>query len=73
MHGIELFALPSHTSQFLQPLDSTVFKMFKSHFDKAITSFSDEHNHHPTWHNMAAVGSVALAQSLTYDYICSGF
>lgn len=37
--GIILLCLPSHTTQFLQPLDRAFFKSFKSHFAKACNLF----------------------------------
>lgn len=37
--NIFIFALPPHTTQHLQPLDTTVFKPFKSGYGKACTEF----------------------------------
>jgi hypothetical protein len=38
-HDIILLCLPSHTTQFLQPLDRAFFKSLKSSFGKACNSF----------------------------------
>ncbi|KAE9291520.1 hypothetical protein PR003_g25013 [Phytophthora rubi] len=37
--GILLYAIPAHTSHFLQPLDVTVFQRFKKELDNEIDSF----------------------------------
>lgn len=38
-HGVILLCLPSHTTQFLQPLDRCFFKSLKAHFNTACNSF----------------------------------
>ena len=38
-NGVHLLCLPSHTTHILQPLDVGVFKLFKSNFSKACTTY----------------------------------
>ncbi|KAF0724532.1 hypothetical protein Ae201684P_012542 [Aphanomyces euteiches] len=71
--GIHLYALPSHTSHFLQPLDVSVFCHFKRLLDKELTKFRSQKARFATTSDMVLVTSAALLHCLTRTYIVAGF
>ncbi|KAH9129358.1 hypothetical protein AeMF1_000595 [Aphanomyces euteiches] len=71
--GILLYALPSHTSHFLQSLDVSVFCHFKRHLDNELTRFRQENKRFAVTSDMVGVASKALRSSLSRTYIVGGF
>ncbi|KAF0718874.1 Aste57867_1421 [Aphanomyces stellatus] len=71
--NIYLYALPSHTSHFLQPLDVAVFAQFKRLLDIELAHFRIVRSRFAATSDMVAVASSALAKCLTRTYIVSGF
>lgn len=72
--GIDIITLPAHTSHKLQPLDVSVFKPFKSNFQKErnlwqVRSYSIQ----ATKSELAGVASRALALICTETNIKAGF
>lgn len=72
--NIVLVELPAHTSNWLQPLDRTVFFSLKSHYNEACRDFL---NNYPglniTHANFCSLFSQAWVKALTPDNIKSGF
>ena len=71
-HGIFLFSLPSHTSHFLQPLDVTVFFLFKRILDQELRDFFVQHKRHAILSDMVHVGSKSLARCFRREYVVGG-
>ncbi|KAE9350561.1 hypothetical protein PR003_g5306 [Phytophthora rubi] len=63
--GIILYAIPAHTSHFLQPLDVTVFRHFKRELDNEIDSFQKQTHMMVDKSNLAEIGSRGLQKALT--------
>jgi len=72
-HGILLYAIPAHTSYFLQPLDVTVFQHFKRELNNEIDAFQKKTHMMADKSNLAALGSRALEKALTRARIVDGF
>jgi len=72
-HGILLYALPAHTSHFLQPLDVSVFQHFKRELDNEIDHFQKSSLMMAEKSNIVGIASRALDRSVTRSRIVDGF
>lgn len=72
-HGILLYALPAHTSHFLQPLDVSVFQHFKRELDKEINTYQKSTLMMAEKGNIVGIASRALDRSVTRARIVDGF
>ncbi|KAF4149874.1 DDE superfamily endonuclease [Phytophthora infestans] len=71
-HSILLYALPAHTSHFLQPLDVSVFHHFKRIAEDEKGLFQVKERRIVERSDMVAVASKALTRCLTRAYIVDG-
>lgn len=73
-NGIIMLSFPPHCSHKLQPLDRSVFKSFKSFYDKSATIWTREHPGIPmTIMDIARIVGTAVPSALTSSNIMSGF
>jgi hypothetical protein len=71
--GIHLYALPAHTSHFLQPLDVTLFHHFKRFLEDEKMILRTEQRRSVERADMVALASRALERCFTRAYIVAGF
>lgn len=73
-HDVILFCLPSHTTQFLQPLDRAFFKSLKAHFNNACNAYVRENpTRKITRLQLGKLLSVSWSKSATVDNAVSAF
>lgn len=72
--GVHIFVLPAHTSHFLQPLDVTVFKSFKTHYEKALAYHPLKNEGSlPSKDTIAAITKVPWELAFSEKNVRSGF
>jgi hypothetical protein len=71
---VHIFALPAHTSHFLQPCDGAPFSVFKRKVELAISIFPGKHRGAlPTRDDLAALSCQPWLEALTAPNITSAF
>ncbi|KAE8876377.1 hypothetical protein PF005_g19301 [Phytophthora fragariae] len=71
---VHLFALPAHTSHFLQPLDVAVLGVFKTLYESAVKRFSIQHDGKmPIRDDTAGIASAPLIEACCAENATKGF
>jgi hypothetical protein len=73
-NGVILLSVPPHTTHKLQPLDVSVYKAFKTAFERTIDTFMKNHpGRRIVPADLAGIVNVAFGKSATMDNAVNGF
>ena len=70
---VEIFSLPGHTTHYLQPLDRTIFKPFKTAYDRICSDYLQNSENIVSKVTWPGLFRRAFEEAMIPPNICSGF